>query len=101
MADAMHLFFTVRTAAGLPVCEHLAGREPVSRPCPPGDVWPANELSRCVERAEKEEDASSARRAAELFELIEDDENAKVWWHRAANLGDPDAIDYVREILVD
>ncbi|MDX8036719.1 hypothetical protein SK803_41545 [Lentzea sp. BCCO 10_0856] len=44
-------------------------------------------------------DADSARTAAELYELLNQDEDAAVWWHKAAELGDPDAIDYVNRIL--
>lgn len=62
------------------------------------DEWPNNELALCIEHGEKG-DAASARRAAELLELIEDYERAVAWWHRAAALGDEDAIYYVREIL--
>ncbi|MDV7215777.1 hypothetical protein [Streptomyces prunicolor] len=43
--------------------------------------------------------AASARRAAELLELIGDDESAGRWWRTAARLGDPDAIDYVDAFL--
>ncbi|WP_037306943.1 hypothetical protein [Amycolatopsis orientalis] len=44
-------------------------------------------------------DAASARRAAELHELLDDMNTAATWWRLAAKLGDPDAEDYVREIL--
>jgi hypothetical protein len=91
-------------AAGSPVCllhvgMQAAGRGAVSRPARSGG-WPADELSRNIERVEKEGDPRSARRVAELYELHEDDENARTWWHVAAGLGDPDAIDYVKEILI-
>lgn len=80
-------------AAGSPTC-NFAGWEPVSRS--PG--WPHEELERCLERG-KDGDAKSARRAAELLELVEDFKGAATWWHRAAQLGDGDAADYVRVIL--
>ncbi|GLY54843.1 hypothetical protein Lesp01_84980 [Lentzea sp. NBRC 102530] len=44
-------------------------------------------------------DAESARRTAELYELLDQDDVAAKWWHEAARLGDPDAIDYVNHIL--
>ena len=44
-------------------------------------------------------DPAAARRAAELFELFERYGAARWWWRTAAEMGDPDAIDYVREIL--
>ncbi len=44
-------------------------------------------------------DAAAARRVAELYELINSHEDATAWWHRAAELGDPDAEAYVRHIL--
>jgi hypothetical protein len=81
------------TAAGYPAC-NTAGWEPVSRS--PG--WPHDELKRCLERG-KDGDAKSARRVAELLEIVEDFEGAATWWHRAAHLGDGDAADYVRVIL--
>jgi hypothetical protein len=43
--------------------------------------------------------AAAARRVAELLELAGADQAAVPWWRRAADLGDPDAIDYVAEIL--
>jgi hypothetical protein len=55
-------------------------------------------LAKCIGLAE-EGDPSSARRAAELFELAGFDTEAAAWWRRAAELGDPDAIDYVEGIL--
>ncbi|MEU6591774.1 hypothetical protein ABZ923_21560 [Streptomyces sp. NPDC046881] len=45
--------------------------------------------------------ATSARRAAELLELIGDNESARSWWRTAARLGDEDALDYVEAILFD
>lgn len=57
-----------------------------------------HELERMKEQAEGG-DAASARRAAELYELLEDMDTAANWWHVAARLGDPDAQDYVRDIL--
>jgi len=57
-----------------------------------------DELAQCVKRGE-DGDPTSARRAAELFELIEDYKDAVAWWHRAAELGDRDAINYVRVII--
>jgi len=44
-------------------------------------------------------DAKSARRTAELYELLDQDDEAAKWWHEAARLGDQDAIDYVSHIL--
>ncbi|MEU3950394.1 hypothetical protein [Streptomyces sp. NPDC029526] len=50
-------------------------------------------------REEGVKHAASARRAAELLELIGEDESAGRWWRTAARLGDPDAIDYVDAFL--
>ena len=74
------------------------GRGPVLRPAERSEHWPADELAEAKKRGE-EGDSASARRTAELLELVEDFSGAKEWWHRAAALGDRDAIDYVREIL--
>lgn len=38
------------------------------------------------------------RRIAELMELLYTDEKARPWWERAAEAGDPDAVDYL-EVL--
>lgn len=56
------------------------------------------ELEQC-EQAGAHGDAAAARRAAELYELTGDSETAGTWWHTAAALGDPDAVDYVQGIL--
>lgn len=45
------------------------------------------------------EQSAVARRLAELHELSGDDTEAEHWWRQAAELGDPDAIDYVTHIL--
>ena len=57
-------------------------------------------LEQCLSPAEAG-DPPSARRAAELFELAGDKNQAADWWRRAAALGDLDAIDYVEGILED
>ena len=44
-------------------------------------------------------DAASARRVAELYELLDQIDTANTWWLRAAEMGDPDAVEYVRVIL--
>lgn len=56
--------------------------------------WARAELAECVKQA-----SSSARRVAELWELLEDPVSAKDWWRRAAAMGDEDAIDYVHLIF--
>ena len=60
--------------------------------------WVGPELERLKEQAEGG-DACSARRVAELFELINDLDQANDWWYRAARLGDLDAVEYVQVIL--
>lgn len=52
------------------------------------------EIAECEGRA-RQGDPSAARRLAELFELLLDDEQASSWWLCAAALGDPDAVDIV------
>lgn len=74
------------------------GRGPVLRPTERSDQWPADELADAQRQGEAG-DSSSARRTAELLELVEDFAGARTWWQRAAALGDRDAINYVREIL--
>jgi hypothetical protein len=67
----------------------------------PGLVTPEGigpELERHKEHAEGG-DAASARRVAELYELLDQIDTANTWWRRAAELGDPDAVEYVRVIL--
>ncbi|GGU32185.1 hypothetical protein [Lentzea flava] len=59
--------------------------------------WPASELSACRERAELG-DARSARRLAELLEFTDQHTEAGAWWHRAAALGDQDAVAYLAEV---
>lgn len=96
----LHIEFdaeNVQIATGAPA-RLRAGRGPVSRPAEQPGTWPNDELARCIECAERG-DPANARRAAELLELINDYKEAVAWWHRAADLGDEDAIDYVREIL--
>lgn len=56
------------------------------------------QLHDCIQKASLG-DAGSARRAAELHEMFNQEEDAAYWWKKAAELGDPDAIDYVRLIL--
>jgi hypothetical protein len=58
----------------------------------------ARELDACAAAA-RGGDAAAARRVAELLELAECDDQAAAWWRHAAMLGDPDAIDYVQEVL--
>jgi hypothetical protein len=84
-----------QASAGSPARQ---GRGPVLRPTERSDQWPADELAESQKRGEAG-DPSSARRTAELLELVEDFSGARTWWHRAAALGDRDAINYVREIL--
>jgi hypothetical protein len=79
-----------------PPARQVAGREARSRPAEQPGTWPDNELAHCRQLAE-EGDAASARRVAELLELTHQDTEAAVWWHRAADAGDPDAILYVQE----
>jgi hypothetical protein len=43
--------------------------------------------------------ADTARRIAERYELLDAESEATYWWHKAADLGDPDARDYVDKIL--
>jgi len=88
-------------AAGLPVRCHADGglaSWPAAEQPGVCDRWPYDELAACVKYG-MEGDAQEARRAAELYELINDFAQAKLWWRRAASLGDPDAIDYVRLVL--
>jgi len=86
---------SIEIAAGSLV--RATGQGPVSRQVDSG-AWLHDELALCIERGERG-DATSARRAAELLELLDQDAPAAVWWHRAADLGDEDAVDYVQEIL--
>jgi len=60
--------------------------------------WAARELEIVVQDAHRG-DASAARRAAELLELLCREQEAVEWWHRAAAAGDPDAALYVRRFL--
>jgi hypothetical protein len=84
-------------AAGSPTCQ-IAGRGPVARPTEQPGIWRDDDLAHCVSQAEKG-DSGSARRVAELLELNNRNDEAVAWWHRAADLGDEDAIDYIREFL--
>jgi hypothetical protein len=59
--------------------------------------WPASEMSACRARADLG-DARSARRLAELLELADQHVEAGAWWHRAADLGDQDAVAYLLEV---
>lgn len=92
---------SVLIAAGLPA-RSQADRGPASWPAAeqPGalDPWPQDELAVCIKLG-TEGDAQQARRAAELLELLDNYEEARTWWHRAARLGDADAIHYVRIVL--
>ncbi|MFI8537498.1 hypothetical protein ACIGMX_45560 [Streptomyces aquilus] len=45
-----------------------------------------------VEEKEGKSDCKALRRIAELTELFNDEQQAQVWWHRAALEGDPVAI---------
>lgn len=88
----------LQAAAADPLTHHAVGQGPVPRPAERSEQWPHDELAQCLKRGEAG-DPDSARRAAELFELVENFGEAQKWWNRAADLGDPDAIDYVNEIL--
>ncbi|WP_148088815.1 hypothetical protein [Saccharothrix texasensis] len=44
-------------------------------------------------------DPSSARRVAEILEFLGEEEESAAWWLRAAHLGDPDALDYLQELV--
>lgn len=57
-----------------------------------------DELTQCIARA-NDGDAAAARRVAELYELHEDLGLAQTWWRKAAEMGDPDAKNYVAIIL--
>ncbi|GAA2991176.1 hypothetical protein [Actinokineospora diospyrosa] len=52
-----------------------------------------------AERAALAGDCRSARRAAELYQAIHEFDRSTAWWRTAAELGDEDAIDYVRYVL--
>jgi predicted HNH restriction endonuclease len=54
--------------------------------------WPHNEIRQVIKTAST--DPESARRLAELLELVQDYRAAKLAWKQAAELGDRDAIDY-------
>jgi len=58
------------------------------------DGWPYAELADCLQEA-SEGRVDAARRVAELLELLDRPKEAAVWWHRAAESGDRDAIMYV------
>ncbi|WP_435581528.1 hypothetical protein [Amycolatopsis thermoflava] len=69
------------------------------RPVPATELGTAQaELELCRRYAD-EGDATAARRAAELSDLLDNEEAAERWWHLAAALGDQDAIDYVGHFL--
>lgn len=74
------------------------GRGPVLRPTDRSENWPADELAEALRHGEAG-DPAGARCAAELLELVEDFPAAQTWWHRAAALGDRDAINYIRDVL--
>lgn len=59
--------------------------------------WAYDELTEILDAARNDPDL--ARRAAELFEVIDDLGAAQDWWRLAAGLGDNDAIDYVQGVL--
>ncbi len=88
--------------AGVPPCPATpAGDDNGVAPAPGKRVTPEQarkELDRLEEQAEGG-DGASARRAAELYELLEDMNTAASWWRTAARLGDQDAADYVRGVL--
>lgn len=47
-------------------------------------------------------DAATARRCAELFEFLDQPDEPRMsvgWWRRAADMGDDDARDYLRELI--
>lgn len=56
-------------------------------------------LHQQARRHEQEGDADSARNIALLLEALGRVEEASMWWLRAAELGDADAVDYVKEYL--
>jgi hypothetical protein len=70
---------------------------PIPRETATNPGWAYDELGEILESARNDSDL--ARRAAELFEVIEDFGAAQSWWRTAASLGDADAIDYVQGIL--
>jgi hypothetical protein len=84
-----------QASAGSPA---RAGGGPVLRPTDRSENWPADELAEALRNGEAG-DPASASRAAELLELVEDFSAAQTWWHRAAALGDRDALNYVRNVL--
>ena len=87
-----------QSTAGAPIRPQADRGPAASRQAEQPGAWPTDELEISIERGENG-DPASARRAAELLELINDHKGAVAWWHRAADLGDEDAIDYVRVIL--
>lgn len=56
-------------------------------------------LEECIRVARATGSAQHARRVAELYEAIDQLGAAQAWWRHAANLGDPDAIEYVAIVL--
>ena len=47
-------------------------------------------------------DPATARRVAELFECLDQPDEPRMsvgWWRRAADMGDADARDYLRELI--
>jgi len=70
-------------------------RTAIIAPAEQSGAGPEQELIYYRRLAEKG-DAGSARRVAELLELLEQETEAVVWWHRAADAGDLDAIYYIQ-----
>lgn len=63
-----------------------------------GQGWVERELALYYQCA-RGGNAAATRRVAELLDLLDREEEAVAWWHRATAAGDPDAVDYVREFL--
>lgn len=57
----------------------------------------SSEMSQIIDRART--DPIAARRLAELYELQDDFAKASEAWRHAAALGDPDAIEWVQQVL--
>ena len=81
--------------------EALAGRGVAAGSAQPGhggQGWVERELALYYQCA-RGGNAAATRRVAELLDLLDREEEAVAWWHRATAAGDPDAVDYVREFL--
>ncbi|MFD4190804.1 hypothetical protein [Amycolatopsis thermoflava] len=76
-----------------------SARSPAWRPVPATALGQAQAELELYRRYAHEGDAEAARRAAELYDLLDNEETAEQWWRLAAALGDQDAIDYVDHFL--